>query len=33
MKRQGMFIFSGKEIGQGDTATPLLLYAHFMKGV
>ena len=33
MKRQEIFIFSGKEIVQGHTATPLPLYAHFMESL
>ena len=33
MKIQGMFIFSGKEIVQGYTATPLPLYAYFMASL
>ena len=33
MKRQGMFIFSGKKIVPGHTAAPLPLYAHFMESL
>ena len=33
MKRQEMFIFSGKEKVQGHTGAPLPLYAHFMESL